>query len=678
MQTPKPFPYNVLPDDTTGKTWALPDGAIIRLGKGYQDSQRVNIALSPDSTYFAVGTRLGLWWYDVTSMSPIALWETERGMISVIDISPDGKLIAYANWDGFIKVRDIQSGECITQIKLTEEHFVCRNLTFSPDGCCIAIVNEDGNVEVLDVQSGECITQIEQQLNEDQKYYVSILEFSPDGQHLATRLGKQIYVWNRLTGSLTAKFTGWNFVFSPDSHLLTCVNTNRIPNTTPVQGVSDISVWDIATGEHVAHFTEHKEVVTTVRFSPNGQLIASSDRKSILHVWNPTEGLLKETYTDYEKSAIRSEYLSDGTLLVTVFNRETVEMWNVEQQEKLWTHERKNESIGDKWFSRYPNLLIAHALSDNLNSTNKTQSFPTLEESDGYLYPGLFSPNGETLASRGHNNGIVLWDVERKQEQELIFKEKSVGAFAFLPDGNILVIKRDQDDYTVSEISKTDEVVIGKFTLPSLERHTAAFSGCRFAIGGKGGNLYLCDPKHSEKPRSFIGHTEHIWSLAFSPDGKRLVSGSSDKTARIWEVETSKEIATLPLDTPRTTNALTISPCGNVIAGGMLGEIRFWCAENFNLIHSIPQPEDSPSPYALAFPPCGSFLASGTWRKRGMQKMAIRLWDVATGKNIHTFWGHPTDVQTLDFSPDGTLLASGSFDGTILLWDVNPFIRSQD
>ena len=59
-----------------------------------------------------------------------------------------------------------------------------------------------------------------------------------------------------------------------------------------------------------------------------------------------------------------------------------------------------------------------------------------------------------------------------------------------------------------------------------------------------------------------------------------------------------------------------------------------------------------------------------------MEKMAIRLWDVATGEEITTFWGHPTDVQSLAFSPDNTLLASGSHDGTILLWDVKPFIGS--
>ena len=95
--------------------------------------------------------------------------------------------------NGFIKVRDIQSGECITQIKRTEEHVIYKHLTFSPDSCWIAIVNHERNVEVLDVQSGECITQMEQELNEGQTNYISKLEFSPDGQHVAATAGNQTY-----------------------------------------------------------------------------------------------------------------------------------------------------------------------------------------------------------------------------------------------------------------------------------------------------------------------------------------------------------------------------------------------------------------------------------------------------------------------------------------------------
>ncbi len=94
MQNPKPAPFNVVPDDTTGTTWALPEGSLARLGKGYYQQRESEVGISPDGTYFVIGTRMGLWWYKMSSRSPIALWETERGLISAVNFSSDGKLIA--------------------------------------------------------------------------------------------------------------------------------------------------------------------------------------------------------------------------------------------------------------------------------------------------------------------------------------------------------------------------------------------------------------------------------------------------------------------------------------------------------------------------------------------------------------------------------------------------------
>ena len=133
-----------------------------------------------------------------------------------------------------------------------------------------------------------------------------------------------------------------------------------------------------------------------------------------------------------------------------------------------------------------------------------------------------------------------------------------------------------------------------------------------------------------------------------------------------------------------SVRSITFSPSGDLIAGGHLiagrlyPEIRLWDATTYETRMAIIPPESCQRPNVLIFSPCGRYLVSGSWwqKQKGQEKVPIQLWEVSTGENIATFWSHPTDIQDLAFSPDGSLLASGSFDGTILLWDMKPFIVS--
>ncbi len=119
--------------------------------------------------------------------------------------------------------------------------------------------------------------------------------------------------------------------------------------------------------------------------------------------------------------------------------------------------------------------------------------------------------------------------------------------------------------------------------------------------------------------------------------------------------------------------SVKFSPCGTLIAGGLWGEIRLWDAATLEPRMGMILPDSCFRVGVVAFSPCGRYLASGSWW-RETDKVSIRLWEVATGENIHTFWGHTSDVQNLAFSKDGELLASGSYDGTILLWDITPYL----
>ena len=267
---------------------------------------------------------------------------------------------------------------------------------------------------------------------------------------------------------------------------------------------------------------------------------------------------------------------------------------------------------------------------------------------------------------------------KRKQARETLLEGKRITSFTVLPCGNTLAASIQDENVTVWDAEKPDEP-IAEFTEQAqlVWRMAFAPTGDQIVVGSREGTIYLWDFKRNEKLKPLTGHTDFIWSVSFSPDGKRLVSSSSDKTSKLWDVASGEQIATFPLDESRTLMGIAFSPCGSVIATGMFGELRLWCAETLTTLLEIPQTQTQ-KPYALAFSPCGKYLASGTWwqREKGMEKMAIRLWEVATGEEITTFWGHPTDVQSLAFSPDNTLLVSGSHDGTILLWDVKPFINS--
>ncbi len=696
-QNRRPAPFNVVPSDTEGITWALPEGAIVRLGKGIDlSSGGPKLALPPGGKYLAVQTSIGLWWYEMSSRSPIALWETERGMISATDFSQNGEWIAIANYDGVVKVMDVQSGKCLAQMKRTEEHNIYWYINFSPDRKWIATANWHGIVEVLDVHRGVCLAEMDRGEREVESADISQLEFSPNGQYIAA-IGDnpkvystrddglvnpdQVHIWDPETGVPIVKFAGSRFTFSADSRL--------VAGTAPDESGNDtdrvdrcISVWDIAKAKRIAHFAAHSDWVDAITFSPCSNFLASSSRDESLRVWDVAKGVQKTAYTDFQTPRIAPFYSTEGELFAIVDGQDTIEVWNMERREKIEIPELHPRSIDAAWFREFPQLALADMRADTTpnkkTETGNIHTFSAIRESACFPDPVMFLPNGKTLATRGYRNGIVLWDVESKQVRETLLKDTRITSFTVLPSGNMLAAYSQDNNVKVWDAEKPD-ASIAEFTETDQVRliWTIAFAptGDLLAVGSREGPIHLWDFIRKEHLKPLIGHTEHIWSVCFSPDGKRLVSGSDDRIARLWDIESGEEIATLPLDEPRTLMEIAFSPCGNLIAGGLFGELRLWNADTLTTLFAIPQPQ-SQNPYALAFSSCGKYLASGTWWEKGMEKMAIRLWDVANGENIATLWGHPTDIQSLAFSPDSTLLATGGFDCSILLWDMKPFIGS--
>ena len=172
-------------------------------------------------------------------------------------------------------------------------------------------------------------------------------------------------------------------------------------------------------------------------------------------------------------------------------------------------------------------------------------------------------------------------------------------------------------------------------------------------------------PRPSRLTRTLIGHTRDVIGVAFSSDGTLLATASWDKTARLWDVATGECVRTFTHTDAIT--AMAFSPDSTWVATSGHGVTFVWKAATGERVHVLGHAYDVT---ALAFSPDGLFLATTANNvvRRGSQEAELR--DVATGGTLRTFRGHTNYIYGVVFSPDGTQMATASWDHTARLWDV--------
>ncbi|RKU27712.1 hypothetical protein C6497_10845 [Candidatus Poribacteria bacterium] len=608
--------------------WGLPDGAIARLGKGAVNE----IQYSPDGKFLAVATYAGIWLYDVGTTQELDLMDATNE-VQTVAFSPDGMTLASGPNGDYAKLWDVNSRTFKTMLKSPGGRNPINSIVYSSDGKMLATVEFD-RIFIWNTTTAEIkITLSEydeshEHLHSSKKVRPNVVAFSPDGSTIASGCNdKTIRIWDVNSGTIKATLTGHKGqVTSVDFNL----NGDMLASGS---WDSTVMLWDVATQNLKATFKGHTGPSQSVTFSPDGNTIASGGSfDHTLQFWDvhkvhEEQNEPLNTFVGHTYPITSIAYSPNGEHLASASNDGTIRFWDIATGQHINTIRGHLSNIESVAFSPDSSTLVNTSGPDlYLWDVNTASYINSLVAHTRSVSSVVYSPDGMQLASGSRDNSILLWDIEKVQQERVLLGHTNwITAIAYSPDGQLL------------------------------------------ASGSYDKTVRLWDVDTGELKNTLDGHSDHVLAVSFMPDGRMLASGSKDKTIRLWHIPSGTHLTTL--QSKSEVNWVVFNPNNETLASkGEGSTIELWDVHTFKQISTITGKDTFNDG---VFSPNGKILVGTHWGK-------ISLWDMTSLTNITTLHGHNQGVDTVTFSPNGNIVASGALDGVVYLWDLSAIIKAKE
>ncbi len=567
--------------------------------------------------------------WDIATTKAIKTFRGHDSWVQAATLFNDGKWVLSASHDAHLKLWNIADYAEIRTLNgrvLAQHVDAILDVSFSHDGTHLVTASRDKTAISWDVATGEP----QKEFSEGHAFLASNAVFLPDHKRLATAaVDNSVRIWDIQTGTEQKKFehTGRSAAIdvSADSRLLLTGSDEKT-----------VRIWDIESGRRSKEFKGHQSEVSAVAFSPDMRVCASGDARGRCMLWDVATGALLQHLEGHTRRISAVKFLPDGKTLLTASGDNTVGSWDIE--------------------------------------TGKENKASILKHPDAILSMAIFQ-NGKQVATSCADGLVRIWDIATPEVTQTIQPAQGLINSVSIShdDKRILTANVQQRVIQVWAVDTGKELLVpgGNGQLnPFLDFKTkggmlwtavySPYHDSILTVGGRDARLW--DGMNAKPVMSFHPHGV-VASASYSPDGKWLVTGSWDNTAKIWNTQTGHAEKKLEQKHKGYVNTVRYSPDGKqILTSSDDGTSKIWDTVSGNVIMTLDQPDTHVK--SAVFSPDGLRVVTAANDK------TLVMWDSKTGKKLTTFTGHQWPVLEVSYSHDGKRLISGSDDNTAIIWDI--------